>query len=110
MARLSPSSLNGERTGVRGGNVKAFWRVMKREELTIPHPQSLSPLKGEGSPRATSQETWAIRHAQQKVVYGDERNGSHRPSTRGRGQRHSRSGRKRADHRETVQDHRCHFH
>ena len=47
----SPSPLNGERAGVRGGNVVWFsqWRMCFG--LITPHPQSLSPLRGEGGRR-----------------------------------------------------------
>jgi hypothetical protein len=45
---LSPSPLNGERAGVRGGNVIALNFEAKALGITTPHPQSLSPLRGEG--------------------------------------------------------------
>ena len=47
----SPSPLNGVRAGVRGGNVVWFsqWRMCFG--LITPHPQSLSPLRGEGGRR-----------------------------------------------------------
>jgi spore maturation protein CgeB len=44
----SPSPLNGERAGVRGG--QSHTRSSRKEASggTTPHPQSLSPLRGEG--------------------------------------------------------------
>src|SRR4051812_29916280 len=45
----SPSPLNGERAGVRGGNVAALAATSDTSGGTTPHPQSLSPLGGEGS-------------------------------------------------------------
>src|SRR5206468_12614119 len=59
--RVTPSPLNGERVGVRGENARQrahkYYSAMQRysnsegclKRLT-PHPQSLSPLRGEGSP------------------------------------------------------------
>src|SRR5438876_8469618 len=63
--RGSPSPLNGERAGVRGGDDKrrrfaldsrrpmpaAFSCNLKPFAGTTPHPQSLSPLRGEGRTR-----------------------------------------------------------
>jgi hypothetical protein len=46
----SPSPLNGERVGVRGGNVNDGNAGKENvKDTTTPHPQSLSPLRGEGS-------------------------------------------------------------
>lgn len=45
----SPSPLNGERAGVRGGNVTLPHEVRNAFGVITPHPQSLSPLRGEGS-------------------------------------------------------------
>jgi hypothetical protein len=51
-ARLgSPSPLNGERAGVRGVGVVGLVSMEKSKVVSTPHPQSLSPLRGEGSPR-----------------------------------------------------------
>jgi hypothetical protein len=44
----SPSPLNGERAGVRGGNVVARTLAIRALGVTTPHPHSLSPLRGEG--------------------------------------------------------------
>ncbi len=44
----SPSPLNGERAGVRGGNDVAHGANTHAPVITTPHPQSLSPLRGEG--------------------------------------------------------------
>jgi hypothetical protein len=52
-ANASPSPLNGERAGVRGGNVIESSTATERLVGTTPHPQSLSPLRGEGSRIAT---------------------------------------------------------
>jgi hypothetical protein len=49
----SPSPLNGERAGVRGGNVQVLTPRSESLGGTTPHPQSLSPLRGEGGRRAT---------------------------------------------------------
>jgi HlyD family secretion protein len=45
----SPSPLNGERAGVRGGNENAAGTSTNAHGTPTPHPQSLSPLRGEGS-------------------------------------------------------------
>jgi NADH-quinone oxidoreductase subunit J len=47
----SPSPLNGERAGVRGGNDGTRKAMPEAAAVTTPHPQSLSPLRGEGSSR-----------------------------------------------------------
>jgi DNA polymerase III alpha subunit len=39
----------GVRAGVRGGNMQKFRSQRKALRLITPHPQSLSPLRGEGS-------------------------------------------------------------
>ncbi len=44
----SPSPLNGERAGVRGGNEEALSTMGESSGGTTPHPHSLSPLRGEG--------------------------------------------------------------
>jgi len=43
----TPSPLNGE----RGGNVIGIHSMRQINDALTPHPQSLSPLRGEGSPR-----------------------------------------------------------
>jgi superfamily II DNA/RNA helicase len=48
----SPSPLNGERAGVRGGNDEAHAPVPESSGGTTPLPHSLSPLRGEGGPRS----------------------------------------------------------
>jgi hypothetical protein len=49
----SPSPLKGERVGVRGGSVVGIRFKRQVNDAFTPHPQSLSPLRGEGSqPRA----------------------------------------------------------
>ncbi len=51
-ANASPSPLNGERAGVRGENADgALKKPSGAVGGTTPHPQSLSPLRGEGGPR-----------------------------------------------------------
>ena len=45
----SPSPLNGERAGVRGGNGERSPSNSSASGAPTPHPQSLSPLRGEGS-------------------------------------------------------------
>ena len=50
--RVSPSPLNGERAGVRGGKVMRHWQQRRTVGITTPHPQSLSPVRGEGSQRS----------------------------------------------------------
>ncbi len=47
-AKTSPSPLNGERAGVRGGNGAWLSTFLERVRRTTPHPHSLSPLRGEG--------------------------------------------------------------
>jgi len=55
--RFSPSPLNGERAGVRGGEVPGAARSTGTvNTVPTPHPQSLSPLRGEGSQRSA----WAV--------------------------------------------------
>ena len=49
---LPPSSLHGERAGVRGGNVAMRNEKHDAGAVTTPHPQSLSPMRGEGSSHA----------------------------------------------------------
>jgi superfamily II DNA or RNA helicase len=49
-AAVAPSPLNGERAGVRGGNVVAHPEDHQAPSIPTPHPQSLSPLRGEGGP------------------------------------------------------------
>ncbi len=44
---LSPSPLNGEREGVRGGYVLTRYPQIEMGGGTTPHPQSLFPLRGE---------------------------------------------------------------
>ncbi len=44
----APSPLNGERAGVRGGNTETFSQTGEPLAGTTPHPQSLSPGRGEG--------------------------------------------------------------
>jgi superfamily II DNA or RNA helicase len=51
-APLSPSPLHGERAGVRGGNDETRSQTGESFDVTTPHPQSLSPLRGEGSQNA----------------------------------------------------------
>lgn len=46
-AIVSPSPLNGERVGVRGGNVSRLGQLGKSKDVVTPPPQSLSPLSGE---------------------------------------------------------------
>jgi HlyD family secretion protein len=56
----SPSRLNGERAGVRGGNGES--RDLDKVDVTgvtTPHPQSLSPLRGEGGQTRTAVEVKA---------------------------------------------------
>ena len=48
LAAVSPSPLNGERAGVRGGNDRALHCRYVTLDGTTPHPHSLSPLRGEG--------------------------------------------------------------
>jgi hypothetical protein len=48
LTALSPSPLNGERAGVRGENVQSPPATTDAKGVTTPHPQSLSPLRGEG--------------------------------------------------------------
>ncbi len=55
----SPSPLNGERAGVRGGNGLVLAKFQDSSGITTPHPQSLSPLRGEGG-RANSQRGVAL--------------------------------------------------
>jgi hypothetical protein len=54
----SPSPLNGERAGVRGGNHPAPWSC---RTLGLTTPQSLSPLRGEGRRTGTALNS-ALRH------------------------------------------------
>jgi spore maturation protein CgeB len=53
----SPSPLNGERAGVRGGQSDA--QYSRREALggSTPHPHSLSPLRGEGGAQHSASAT-----------------------------------------------------
>ncbi len=44
----SPSPLNGERAGVRGGSEHTPHSPASALGITTPHPHSLSPLRGEG--------------------------------------------------------------
>jgi NADH-quinone oxidoreductase subunit J len=48
-ASVTPSPLNGERAGVRGGNAETRDVNVNVSAVIIPHSQSLSPLRGEGS-------------------------------------------------------------
>ncbi|HWN94571.1 MAG TPA: DUF1549 domain-containing protein [Methylomirabilota bacterium] len=56
IAEMSPSPLNGERAGVRGGKVQTRLLRSKALGVTTPHPQSLSPLRGEGGQKSRTSE------------------------------------------------------
>jgi hypothetical protein len=54
----SPSPLNGERAGVRGGHSNTRSSRSEASGVTIPDPHSLSPSKGEGGRRVFVR--WAV--------------------------------------------------
>jgi hypothetical protein len=58
VSELSPSPLDGERAGVRGGEFTTHSSRDKAVDSTTPHPHSLSPLRGEGGRQAALR--WAI--------------------------------------------------